>query len=388
MSTDQTDGYVHSKPLDGLKVLDLTRMLPGAMCTLLLADLGADVVKVEAPGFGDGNRRGLEFESAHVAINRGQRSVALDLRSEGARAVLGRLVGWADVVVESHRPGQLDERGLGYEAMSAIHPHIVWCSVTGFGDFGPNAAKGGHDVTFLGYAGLLSRLSDGPTTPPSAVLAAPMAASLAAVGILSGVLEARRTGRGSRLDANMVDSTMWMLSEEFARVANDPGPGWGTMAARNVYTCADGEEVTVAATEPRSWATLCAAIDAPEIAGHRLGLDEDEPVRARLAERFATRPAADWSREPGLAGGVGPVNDIVELLDDPQVAQRSSIVPLIDSEVRVLANPIRFHSAPGDAASHALAPPPDLGADTDDVLVAIGFTADEIGTLRRDGVVS
>ena len=142
-------GPAPGAPLHDVKVLDLSRMAPGAFCTLLLADLGADVVKVEAPGAGDGLRGivGPEgFGASHVALNRGKRSLALDLRNPAAAAVLRRLVGWADVVVESHRPGQLDRFGLGYEAMSTEQPALVWCSITGFGDFGPRADEPGHGL--------------------------------------------------------------------------------------------------------------------------------------------------------------------------------------------------------------------------------------------------
>jgi alpha-methylacyl-CoA racemase len=378
-------------PLQPVRVLDLSRMFPGAFCTLLLADFGADVVKVEAPGAGDG-LRGMAapgaFNASHTALNRGKRSVALDLRSPGAAAVLGRLVRWANVVVESHRPGQLDKLGLGYDAMQLENPAIVWCSITGFGDYGPNMSAPGHDLTYLGYSGLLGSLAGGPTTPPAMTLSIPLAASMAAVGILAALAEATRTGKGTRLDANMVDSAMWPLAENVARAANDPGPGWGTFASRNVYACADGREVTVASSEPRTWAALCEGLELPELAGHRLSVDDEAPVIARLAETFRTKPAEVWLSSPGLAGGVGPVNGVADLLDDPQVTARNSLVPLVGSGARVLANPIRIQGAGGDEASCGRTEPPELGADTDAALTAAGFGLDEIGRLRSEGVVA
>lgn len=384
-----TSGEHRQGPLAGVKVLDLSRMFPGAMCTSLLADLGAEVLKVEGPGAGDGLRRVVApgaFNAAHTALNRGKRSLVLDLKKPGAAAVLTRLVEGADIVIESHRPGQLDTLGMGYEAMSARNPRIVWCSVTGFGDRGPHAQATGHDITFLGYSGLLSKLADGPTTPPDTTISIPLAASLAAVGILAAYSDAQRTGRGRRVEANMSDSSMWVLTEDFARAANSPGPGWGTFAARNVYTCADGREVTVAATEPRSWAALCEGLGTPEIAGHRLG-DEDAPVTARLTEVFRTRTAAEWCANPGLAGGVGPVNDLADLIDEDGVVQRRSKVTLPASGSVVLANPLRFDGADGEQSSHALTEPPALGADTDAALSAAGFSADEIAALHTDDVV-
>lgn len=378
-------------PLPDLKVLDLSRMLPGAFCTLLLADLGADVVKVESPRGGDGIRSmpaPKGFNATHTALNRGKRSMALDLRHPDAVNVLVPLVRWADVVVESHRPGQLDALGLGYEAMREENPRLVWCSLTGFGDFGPNRDAPGHDLTFLGLSGLLSRLADGPVTPPGAVLSLPLAGIMACVGILAAVPGAARSGEGVRLDANMVDSAMWVLSEEVARAATAPAPGWGTFSSRNVYTCQDGVEVTVAASEPKPWALLCDALGVPELNAHRLGVDDEEPVIKRLAEAFRTRPAAAWLAAPGLHGGVGPVHDPMSLIDDPQVTERGSLVDLVTSDARVLANPIRYGSVGGTDASAALGNPPELGADTDQVLLDVGVGPDAIARLRTDGVVA
>jgi len=378
-------------PLAHVKVLDLTRLFPGAFCTVLLADHGAEVVKVEAPGAGDGMRPMAApgaFNPSHVALNRGKRSLVLDLRSPGAVDVLRRLVRWADVLVESHRPGQLDRFGLGYEVMREENPRLVWCSVTGFGDSGPNVDAPGHDLTYLGYAGLLGRLGDGPPTPPATTVSIPLAGLMATVGILAALAEVARTGQGCRLDANMVDSAMWVLAEDIARAANAPAPGWGTFAARNVYRGADGRHVTVAASEPKSWAALCAGLGVPDLLEHRLGVDDEAPVIERLTQVFATKPAAAWVADPGLAGGVGPVNEPADLLDDPQLTERGSLVALSGSGARVLANPLRVGGAAGDAATLARTDPPALGADSDAVLTEAGFTPDEIASLRTDGVIA
>ena len=189
----------------------------------------------------------------------------------------------------------------------------------------------------------------------------------------------------------MADSAMWALGENFALEANAPAPGWGTMVGRNVYTCADGRQVTVAATEPRSWAALTAALDTPELAELRHSLGADPSVIARVAEVFATKPAAHWCENPGYAGGVGPVNSVADLITDPAMIERGSIVPLADSGVRVLANPIRRGGANGDsgeASSHGLTDPPDLGADTDAALAAVGYTPEEIAALRAEMIVA
>jgi crotonobetainyl-CoA:carnitine CoA-transferase CaiB-like acyl-CoA transferase len=380
-----------SGSLAGIRVLDLSRMYPGAFCTVVLADLGADVVKIEAPGFGDGMRAmsfGTDFNAAHTALNRGKRSVVLDLRKPEGADVFRRLVADADVVVESHKPGALDAGGIGCDAMRQINPRLVWCSLTGFGSSGPNAHAAGHDITYVGYAGLMPRLSQHEPSPPGVGVSLPVAALTAAVGILAALQARHTTGVGSRVDANMVESAMWMLSEDFARAANSPMPGWGTMASRGVYRCADGRYVTVASNEPRTWATLCEALDVPELAAHRIGADPEPPAIARLTEVFTSRPAGDWCRSPGLAGGVGPVNEPSDLLTDGQITERAGMVSIDGTSTRVLASPIRLDGADGAAATLATAPPPELGADTVAVLAAAGYSDSEIEALRSAGAAT
>lgn len=378
-------------PLAPVKVLDLSRMYPGAFCTSLLADLGADVVKVEAPGAGDGMRMLAApgaFNAGHTALNRGKRSVALDLRQPSAGDVLRPLVRWADVVVESHRPGQLDGLGLGYEAMRLENPAIVWCSITGFGTTGPNVVAPGHDLTFLGASGVLGSLAAGDPSPPAITVALPMAASMAAVAVLAALHEAGRTGTGSCFEVNMTDSASWLLSEDVARAANAPAPGWGDLAGRNVYRCADGRWVTVASTEPRTWAALAEALGDPEVAAHRLGVDDEGPMIDRLTGLFASKPAAEWLAHPGFAGGVGPVHAAADLLHEPQVVERGSLVELDGGAGTVLANPIRPAGGSGVDATRATSAPPALGADTDEVLRAVGLDAGEIERLRAAGVIA
>jgi crotonobetainyl-CoA:carnitine CoA-transferase CaiB-like acyl-CoA transferase len=374
-----------------LRVLDLTRLYPGAFCTSLLADLGADVVKVEAPGAGDGMRfvNVGDFKAAHVALNRGKRSITLNLKHERAGEVLRRLVRDADVVIESQRPGAMEALGLGFEQLRAENPRLVWCTISGFGSDGPLASAPGHDITYLGYAGLLSQLSGGTVAPPvpDIVLSIPLAAVLAATGILAAVVAREHTGVGSRVDACMADAAMWPLSEEVAKQATAPSPGWGSFSARQVYRCADDRFVTVTATEPKSWAALVAALDLPDLADHQLGVDEDETTR-RLAAVFVTKPAADWLREPGFAGGVGPVNEPADLLTDEHVAARAGIVEIEGADgPRVLANPLRFDGADGRGSSWGRSAAPGCGEHTDEVLAAAGLTEEEIAALREQQAI-
>jgi alpha-methylacyl-CoA racemase len=382
-------GGERTGPLSHLRVLDLSRMYPGAYATQLLADLGADVWKVEAPKFGDGMRflAAGGFEAAHVALNRGKRSLTLDLRQPGASDVLRRLVRDADVVVESHRPGALDAQGIGYTQLRAGNPRLVWCALTGFGQNGPNAQAPGHDITYLGAAGALSRMSAPSVapTPPQLTFAVPMGALMGVTGILAAIAQRDRTGHGAFVDASLTDAAMWAVNEDVARAAVAPAPSWPDMAGRWVYVCADGGSVTVAATEAKSWAALVAALELPDLADHRLGVDEPATIE-RLAAAFATKPAAAWLENPGFAGGVGPSYEPADLLDDAHVRARNGIATIDGTGERVLANPLRI-DGPDGATGSALSPAPDLGAHTDELLAIAGFTADEVASLRDAGII-
>ena len=376
-------------PLAHIRVLDLSRMLPGAFCTLMLGDLGADVLKVEAPGRGDGLRfmTGEPFPAAHIALNRGKRSITVDLKNPRGPEVLRRLVRNADVVVESHKPGALDELGVGFEELRRDQPGLVWCSLTGFGPDGPNADAPGHDITYLGYAGVLSTLTvDGVPAVPSATVSLPLAGLMGALGIVAAVGHRDRTGTGSRVDANMVDSAMWTLAEQLARAANAPGPAWGSSARRANYRCGDGRWVTCTATEQRAWAALVDAVGLPELADPEV-LADDQAVAAHLTTAFAGQPQRHWLERPGLAGGIGPVYEPADLVSDPQLTHRSGLVRLGEDGPLAFANPLRIDLARGDEGSHAQAAPPLLGEHTDAALAATGYTTDDIDDLREQGAV-
>lgn len=379
-----------TRPLRHIRVLDLSRMYPGAYCTSLLADLGADVIKVEAPGAGDGLRMLTvgDFPATHIALNRGKRSMTLNLRSPRAGEVLRRLVSHADVVVESQRPGSLERAGLGFDSLREVNAGLVWCSLTGFGPDGPMATAPGHDLTYLGQSGLLSTLTvAGQPVVPGSTISLALTGALAAFGIVSAVNGRDKTGIGCRVDATMVDSAMWVIADMLAQAANSQAAEpWGSLAARANYRCADGKWITCTATEPRAWAKLVDALGAPELADYRVGVDDQSTMR-RLTEIFASQPAAHWVANPGLAGGIGLVADASDVLTDPQTLHRGSMIQLDDDGPRVLANPVRIDNAPGDQASHARSAPPQLGEHTDQVLAAAGFTQAEIDELRSQETI-
>ena len=372
------------QPFTGLRVLDLSRLMPGAYCTRMLADLGADVLRIEPPGTGDPMRA---IPGAHRGYERGKRSMTLDLKHPRAAGVVARLAASVDVIVESGRPGALEAKGIGYPQLAERNPGLIWCAITGFGQDSPNIDRAGHDITFLGYSGLLALMA-GDTIPPTPdfVLAVPIGALMAVIGILAALAERARTGRGKLVDASIVDAATWVLSEHVARVAGGRPAGWGPSAARRAYRCADGKLITLAAAEPRTWAALCKELGLPDLAD-RLGAPaaEQPAIAARLAAVFATRPAAEWLWLADAGAAVGPVHESADLFDDSHVRARGSIAG--QGAERVVRSPIRLLDAQGHEAPPPITPAPALGAHADAALAEAGFTPDEIAALRADGVL-
>jgi crotonobetainyl-CoA:carnitine CoA-transferase CaiB-like acyl-CoA transferase len=376
------------RPLSHLRVLDLSRLQPGAFCTGMLADLGADVLRVE-PTTGDVMRT---IPGAPAAYHRGKRAITLDLKHEQAPEVVRRLIAGVDVVVESGLPANLRDAGLTYEQLAADRPGLVWCCISGYGEGSPNAGQAGHDITFLGHSGLLGLMA-GDTVPPTPdfVLSVPFGALIAVVGILAAVTERERTGEGRFVDASIVDSATWVIGEAVARVAAGGQAGWGQSASRRAYRAADGKLITVAAAEPRTWAALCAALERPDLADRLATPPDGQPALAdELAAIFATRPAAEWVALLGPAGAaVGPVHAVDELLDDEHVQARGSVIALDGDPAgtRALRSPVRLRRPDGTEAPFSPGPPPALGADTDDALANAGYAPDEIAALHADGAV-
>src|SRR3954447_1160922 len=375
-------------PLAHLRVLDLSRAQPGAYCTGVLADLGADVLRVEARGTGDTTRM---IPGAMEAYHRGKRAMTLDLKHDDAPDVLRRLIAQVDVVVESGLPAGLTAQGLDFATVAADQPGLVWCTLSGFGEGSPYAKQPAHDITFLGYSGLMALMAGDAVAPtPDFVLAVPFGSLVAVIGILAALTERDRTGKGAFVDTAIVDSATWVLGEAFARVAAGQPAGWGEAASRRAYRAADGKLVTLAAAEPRTWAAFCAAVERPDLAdalmnppGGPAGLADE------LAALFATKSAAEWEEQLAAAGAaVGPVRSIEDLLDDPHLAARDVLVELDDDRrTRVLRTPVRLRDATGAERPVQLGPPPALGEHTDAVLTEAGFTADEIADLHdRDAV--
>lgn len=367
-----------SGPLAGVRVLDLTRFPPGAYTTVLLADLGAEVCRVQAPG---GAAPG-----GSVALSRNKRSVVVDLRHDRAVEVLRTLVGWADVVVEADRPGALEDRGFGYRQASEEFPSVVWCSVSGFGQDGPYARSSGHDLSYVAHSGLLAAVNPELPWHPQAILAIPTGSLLAAVGILAALRDRDRTGKGCQVDISMSEAATWLLSATDAELNGDTavipeGPD------RHVYECADGSWVAVASAEPRTWAALCRGLGVDDLDDTLFRWEDATAVTERLAAIFRTRSAGEWlDLLIPLGAAIVRANRGAELQSDPHALARGTLRRVGD--VVVPRNPVRFRDTSGEQDSVEPAPASAPGADTRIVLAAAGLTELELDELSACGVIS
>ena len=391
-----------TRPLDGVRILDLTRLLPGGYATLLMADLGADVIKVEEPGRGDYIRWTPplvgEFSASHIALNRNKRSITLNLKSDGGRQVFERLARDADVVIESFRPGVMDRLGLGWEHLRTLNERLIYCAISGYGQDGPRSNSAGHDVNYIGYAGALSIMGEEGRRPviPGLQIGDLAGGGMAAViALLAALVQRERTGRGDFCDISMMDGVISWLSIHAAEfVATKKVPERELMHLSGAYPCyrvypaADGF-LSVGALEPQFWSALCDALERPDLAGDAfaMGVRRDEVIR-ELEELFVTKTRAQWMDHfEGLDVCVGPVNDFAEALDDPQARHREMFVegelPGAGSWTFV-GDPIKLA---GSRADLTRLPPPGLGEHTDAVLAEAGFASNELEDLRAAGAI-
>jgi alpha-methylacyl-CoA racemase len=394
-------------PLSGLRVLDLTRLLPGGYCSLLLADFGADVVKVEDTGMGDYIRWSPPFyegaqQSARsamfLALNRGKRSLRVDLKNERGKEVLRRLARGADVLLESFRPGVLDRLGVGYERLRAENPGLVYCAITGYGQDGPARDRSGHDLNYLGLNGLLG-LTGEPDGPPvqSAGQIADLGggALMAVVGVLVALRERERSGEGQFVDCSMFDGSLsWLalVAAEMLATGRAPVRGRGHLAGGVIcyrpYRCADGY-VTLGALEPKFWAELCRGVGREDLLERAFDPPGSDAHRA-LEQIFSERTRAQWQEFASAHDCcLEPVLGLDEALDSELVAAREMVVavpqPGAERMVRLLGAPFKLSRTPADPTR---APGPGLGADTDEVLAEAGYSAAEITELHEAGAVA
>lgn len=387
---------IASGALEGLRVLDLTRYIPGPYCTMLLGDLGADVVKVEQPPVGDGIRAvppaAGETSAVHAALDRNKRSILVDVRAEAGAALVKRLAEQADVFVAAFRPGVLERRGLGAGALLAANPRLVYCSLTGYGSDGPLAPRAGHDVDYQARAGLLGISLDPERGPvlPTAQLADMAGGMMATIAILAALQARERTGRGQVVDASIFESALALMTvPAVRRLAGGPVASelTGTHACYRVFRCRDGRFLAVGALEPKFWEGLCRALGRPDLVPRQWsgGPRQEETVR-ELARVFAGRDRDAWIETLSSADVcVEPVLDLDEALGQEQVAARGIVTeePCLGGRFRGLRSPLRLSETP----PRLRRPAPALGADTEAVLGEAGYDPAAIEDLRRQGAL-
>ena len=405
-------------PLAGIRVVELAHIMAGPVCGLMLADMGADVVKVERLPKGDGTRGfvppELDGESAaFMMLNRGKRGIALDLRSPEGVDVVHRLAEEADVLVENFRVGTMERIGLGWETLAEANPRLVYCQITGFGRTGPLSEKGGFDLIAQGYSGLMSITGEGPGRAPVKV-GAPVtditAGILAAFGVVSALFERERTGRGKLVDTSLFEAgithTYWQSAIALA-AGSSPGPMGSAhplAAPYQAFQTSDGW-INVGASNEATWGRLVRAVERPELADDpRFETNADrmghlDALVEELSAVFRERTTDEWLATLAEAGvPAGPVASIGEMLGHPQTEAREMVVDVEHSAVgpvRSLGRPVKLWGAEGARSARRAGTAgvsdrgaPRLGEHTVELLTAAGWSREEIGDMVEDGVLA
>jgi formyl-CoA transferase len=393
------------RPLDGIRVVDLSRVLAGPYATMLLADMGAEVIKVEEPGKGDDTRAWPAFaggESTYfMSVNRGKKSVTLDLKAEAGKAILAKLLAGADVLVENFRPGTLARLGFGWEAVHARNPRLVYCSISGFGESGPEASRPGYDLIVQGESGVmdLTGFPDGPPVKVGNSIADLASGTMASHGIVLALLARERTGEGQKVEIAMLEVMAALLTYQgqgYLTTGKSPrrrGNQHPSIVPYEVFQASDGY-LTVGVANNSLWTRFCRALGRPELAADARFDTESKRVERRdvlvplLEGIFRTAPATDWLARLERAGvPAGKIKSVGEALESEHLRARGAIVTVnhpTAGRMRMVGPPIRLHGTPAEATT----PAPLLGEHTDEVLAKLlGYSSEAIAELRASGVV-
>ncbi|WP_236035074.1 CaiB/BaiF CoA transferase family protein [Alkalihalobacterium elongatum] len=391
-----------NKPLNGIRVIDLSRLLPGPYCTSFLADFGAEVIKVEEPHVGDYARweePKVGKESAiFSSLNRNKKSVTLNLKTNESKEVFIELIKTADVLVESFRPGVMDRLGLGYKELSEINPKLIYCAITGFGQTGPYAKLPGHDINYLSYAGLLElqgELNQKPALSSVQIADIGGGSLMAAIGILIAIINRGKSGKGQFVDISMLDGAVsWLQTILPNYFVNKEKPVRGELtlsggkACYEVYETADQRYLSVGALEPKFWKEFCIGIeredlidllDAPQ--------NKQNEMKVEIGEIILQKPLNEWIKIfEKLDTCVAPLLNFEELITNPQINERRMIEEFIGPSGEVIKHigiPIKLSDTPGEIYSKA----PELGQHNEEIFKKIGYTKEQIEKLGNIGVV-
>nr|MDO8134215.1 CaiB/BaiF CoA-transferase family protein [Candidatus Njordarchaeum guaymaensis] len=389
--------------LEGIRVLDLSRLLPGPYCSLLLADMGAEVIKVEEPGFGDYIRQippmiqGKSYR--YLILNRNKKSITLDLKSNEGRGIFLKLVSRSDVVLESFRPGVAKRLRISYDELKTINPRIIYCAISGYGQEGPYRDLPGHDIDYIGYGGALGitgKKGEPPVIPGVQIADIGGGGMLAAISILTAIIARTKTGKGQFVDVSMLDGVVsWLTihAAEYFGVDKSPERGEmmlsGALASYNIYETKDRKCLTLGILEPWFWEKLCKALQRQDLSRiNHLDLAQQPKLFSALRKTFKTKTLREWISILNAADvPCGPVNSIEEVFKDPQVLHRKMIVEAehpIAGKVKQIGIPIKLSETPGDVRS----PAPELGQHTEEILTElVCITRDEIRRLQKAKVV-
>jgi crotonobetainyl-CoA:carnitine CoA-transferase CaiB-like acyl-CoA transferase len=388
-------------PLEGVKVLDLTRHPPGDFCTMILADYGAEVLKVEDLDGGDTTRwslpKGKKFAASYLALNRNKKSMRLNLKEKEGTEIFKKLAKDYQVIVEGFRPGVTERLGIDFESIKKINPSIIYCSITGYGQEGPYKKKVGHDINYIGIGGILeiTGKKGGPPTVPGVQIADINAALMATIGILMSVIHFNKTGRGQQIDISMLDGILFWLGMIVSKYSMDKKTPErenillnGKHLCYRVYRTMDDRYITIGAIEKKFWVNFCKGICRDDLIEHQF---TDIHGRKELLEEvegiFLTKTLKEWlACFEGLEVCHGPVNNLQEVLSDPHILFRNMVIKAehpIEGEYSCVGFPIKLSNGQPKLRSHA----PDYGENTEEVLKSIGYGEGHICDFRNRGII-